>query len=373
MNLTVQTGALVTQILFEDDPDGKKRATGVEYLEGHHLYRADPHADIRPDAGMRRTVLASREVIVSGGAFNTPQILMLSGIGPKADLEKQGVEVKIDLPGVGKNLQDRYEVGVISEMVDDFSVLEGATFKPPDPSGEPDPKFVEWWLENKGVYTTNGAILSLIKRSEKTRPDPDLFLFGLVGFFKGYYPGYARDAARDKNFFTWAVLKGHTRNQGGQVTLRSRDPRDTPSINFHYFDEGSQGWEEDLDAVVDGIETVRRIMQRTEGLVKREILPGEAVKTQEQMRQFVKDNAWGHHASCTCKMGPKHDPLAVVDGDFRVHGTKNLRVVDASVFPRIPGFFIVTSVYMISEKASDVILADARSGPMGGTAPRKSA
>ncbi len=356
-NLTIRMGALVNRVLMETDLDGAKRAVGVEYLEGQHLYRADPQANPNAQAGAIRTVRCRREVILSGGAFNTPQMLMMSGIGPKAGLDKHGINVHLDLPGVGQNLQDRYEVGVVSEMKDDFSILQDGTFEPPAPNTEPDPMMREW-IQGKGVYTTNGAVLSLIKRSDQTRPDPDLFIFGLVGYFKGYYPGYAKDAAREKNFFTWAVLKAHTQNRGGTVTLRSSDPRDTPEINFRYFEEGTTGWEEDLDSVVDGIQTARRIMNRADDIVEKELIPGQDFDTKEKLRQFVKDNAWGHHASCTCKIGPAEDPMAVVDGNFRVHGTKNLRVVDASVFPRIPGFFIVTSVYMISEKATDVILAD---------------
>jgi choline dehydrogenase len=114
--------------------------------------------------------------------------------------------------------------------------------------------------------------------------------------------------------------------------------------------------------VVEGVEFVRRMMSRASEVVERELVPGESVNTREEIREFVRNEAWGHHASCTCKMGPKEDEMAVVDSKFRVHGTTNLRVVDASVFPRIPGFFIVTAVYMVSEKASDVILADVRAG-----------
>jgi choline dehydrogenase len=114
--------------------------------------------------------------------------------------------------------------------------------------------------------------------------------------------------------------------------------------------------------VVEGVEFVRRMMRRASEVVEKELVPGENVSTREQIREFVRNEAWGHHASCTCKMGPNDDEMVVVDSNFRVHGTTNLRVVDASVFPRIPGFFIVTSVYMISEKASDVILADATAG-----------
>jgi choline dehydrogenase len=90
-----------------------------------------------------------------------------------------------------------------------------------------------------------------------------------------------------------------------------------------------------------------------------ELVPGDAVGTHEELREFVRTHAWGHHASCTCKIGRDDDPTAVLDGRFRVRGTRNLRVVDASVFPRIPGYFIVTPTYMISEKASDAVLADA--------------
>jgi choline dehydrogenase len=114
--------------------------------------------------------------------------------------------------------------------------------------------------------------------------------------------------------------------------------------------------------VVEGVEFVRQMMSRASEVVERELVPGESVNTREEIREFVRNEAWGHHASCTCKMGPKEDEMAVVDSKFRVHGTTNLRVVDASVFPRIPGFFIVTAVYMVSEKASDVILADVRAG-----------
>ena len=154
-------------------------------------------------------------------------------------------------------------------------------------------------------------------------------------------------------------MKGHTNNASGSVTLRSNDPRDTPEINFHYFTESVNAGE-DLESLVSGVETVRNIIRRCGDLVVEEVVPGPKVRSQEEIGNFVKDQAWGHHASCTCKMGPATDDMAVVDSRFRVHGTQNLRVVDASVFPKIPGFFIVSSVYMISEKASDVIAEDAK-------------
>jgi choline dehydrogenase len=352
--LIIQTGALATRVLFGEG----NRAIGVEYRSGHNLYRAGCGAG-QNGAGEVRQAYAAREVILAGGAFNSPQLLMLSGIGPKAHLDKFGIPVRVDLPGVGQNLQDRYEVGVVNRVKKDFSLLKDATFMAPAEGAQPDPVFAQW-LKGAGVYTTNGAVISVITKSAPSRPEPDLFIFGLAGLFRGYFPGYSKLFREHKNYFTWAILKAHTNNTAGSVTLRSNDPLDVPQIDFHYFDEGNDASGDDLESVVNGIEFARVMTRKACALIEDEELPGSDLKTRDQLRQFVKDNAWGHHASCTNKMGPKGDRMAVVDSSFRVHGTQGLRVVDASVFPRIPGFFIVTPVYMISEKASDVILADAK-------------
>jgi choline dehydrogenase len=196
-------------------------------------------------------------------------------------------------------------------------------------------------------------------RSSRRAPDPDLFVFGLPGFFKGYYPGYSVDLLNKRNRFTWAVLKGHTENRGGRVNLRSADPREPPDITFHYFEEGTDTAGADLEAMVEGVLFARDIMSRAGRRVKAEIVPGPAVRTRDEIKTFIRNEAWGHHASCSNRMGPRSDAFAVVDSRFRVHGVRGLRVVDASVFPRIPGFFIVTAIYMISEKATDVLSHDA--------------
>ena len=188
---------------------------------------------------------------------------------------------------------------------------------------------------------------------------PDLFIFALIGKFKGYFPGYSKLIAENHNILTWCILKAHTENRGGTVTLKSKDPLDPPQINFHYFKEGTDKAGDDLASVVEGIKFVRSLTADDQDLIVEEELPGPAKQTAEELGQFVQDNAWGHHASCTCPIGPASDPMAVLDSNFRVYGTGNLRVVDASVFPRIPGFFIVTCVYMIGEKAADAILASA--------------
>ncbi|MGE5302070.1 MAG: GMC family oxidoreductase [Alphaproteobacteria bacterium] len=347
--LTVELNALATRVLFDDE----NRALGVEYLKGERLYRA--HGNPNAATGERRQVLATRETILCGGAFNSPQLLMLSGIGPREELERHGIKVRVDLSGVGRNLQDRYEVSVVNRMRADWKALDGARFD------RSDPQYAEWATERSGVYTTNGGALVVIKKSQPERTVPDLFCLGLLANFQGYFPGYSRLIASGHNYLSWVVLKGHTANSAGSVTLNSADPRDRPKINFRYFEEGGDAKGEDLDAVVEGVKFVRAMTSelKKRELIAEEELPGERVQSDDQIREFVRNNAWGHHASCTCPIGPRQQG-GVLGNDFRVHGTKSLRVVDASVFPKIPGFFIVSSVYMIAEKAADVILADAR-------------
>jgi len=345
--LRLELDALVTRVIFVE----RNRATGVEYLKGERLYRA--HGQPATGAGVPCSAQATREVILCGGAFNTPQLLMLSGIGPRAVLEPLGIPLRVELPGVGKNLQDRYEVGVVNRMsFDRWEVLNGATFS------HGDPQYRQWADKREGVYTSNGAVLAAILKSVPERPLPDLFCFALLGLFGGYFPGYSAAEVTKLNYLTWAILKAHTQNRAGELVLRSADPLDTPLINFHYFDEGSDTAGEDLQSVVAGIRFVRKLTAklRAQGLIAAEEQPGEALQTDDELKEFVRSVAWGHHASCTCPIGPR-EAGGVLASDFRVHGTEGLRVVDASAFPRIPGFFIASAVYMIGEKAADVILA----------------
>jgi choline dehydrogenase len=345
--LHIELNALATRVVLDDG----NRATGVEYLKGARLYRAHPDPSNAPGVAMR--AMASREVILSGGAFNTPQLLMLSGIGPRQALASFGLPVRIELPGVGRNLQDRYEVGVINRMnFARWEVLNGATFS----SG--DAQYREWAAGRGGVYATNGAVLAAILKSRPERPLPDLFCFALLGLFGGYFPGYSSLEVTKPNYLTWAILKAHTQNRAGEVRLRSPDPRDPPLIDFHYFEEGSDSAGEDLDSVVAGIRFARSLTKglKERGLIAAEEQPGEALQSDDELRDFVRTHAWGHHASCSCAIGPR-EAGGVLDGNFRVHGAQALRVVDASVFPRIPGFFIASAIYMTAEKAADAILA----------------
>ena len=344
--LKIEMDALACRILF----DRNRRAIGVEYLKGRNLYRA--HDSVPSDPGEKRQARASREVILCGGAFNTPQLLLLSGIGPKAELARHGIEACVDLPGVGTNLQDRYEVSVVNRMRDDWESMAGAEF------ARGDRQFFQWEKFRKGIYAGNGGLFAVIKNSRDQKSAPDLFCMSLLARFEGYFPGYSKLISDSHDFFSWVVLKAHTRNSAGTVRLKSADPRDPPEINFRYFDEGSAGGDEDLRAVVNGVKFVRAISAelKREKLIAKEELPGDHVQSDDDLSQFVRDNAWGHHASCSCPIGARESG-GVLSSDFRVHGTEGLRVVDASVFPRIPGYFIVSAVYMVGEKAAEVILA----------------
>ena len=362
--LTIQTGGFVTQLVYADTDAGERpRVVGVEYVSDDHVYKADPLAT-EPPTTQRQIALAEHDVIVSAGAFNTPQILKLSGIGPANELTEQGIEVKVDLPGVGENLQDRYEVGLVSEARSEFSTLSDCTFSG-DPAEDP---CLQQWLDGKGPYRSNGGVATIIKRSSRELTDPDLFIFGVPGRFGGYEPGYSELATEDKREFTWLILKGHTRNKAGHVRLRSADPFDRPIINFRYFDDGDTDQAQDrhdLQAMINGVAFVRQIERKTRRLMGAPLfgrfdgqLPGPDVSSPDDVAQWVADEAWGHHASCSAKIGGDDDPMAVLDARFRVRGVDGLRVVDASVFPEIPGFFIVLPIFMVSEKATDVILAD---------------
>ena len=327
------------------------RAVGVHCWRGKRLYRAFA----KPGSAVeeKSTVYARQEVIVSAGTFNTPQLLMLSGIGPRAELARHGIAPRQVLEGVGANLQDRYEVGITYELRADWRMLDGASFC------RDDPQFAAWSRTGGGVYATNGAVLSVIRRSSSRHRTPDLFCFALLGTFGGYRPGWSRSVAQ-QNRLTWAVLKGHTNNRAGSVRLASADPLAPPDIRFRYFEEGSEGWQDDLDGVVSGVRFVRSVMRR---LVRKHLVLGEAgtavhAMSDRQLADFVRDNAWGHHACGTCAIGRREEG-GVVDARFRVHGVDGLRIVDASIFPRIPGLFIASAVYVIGEKAAGSILDDA--------------
>jgi choline dehydrogenase len=350
------TGALATKILLRDE-----RAVGVEFMQGLNLYEADKLYNPAFVPTVRR-IYAKREVILSAGVYNTPQLLKLSGIGPAHELRSQGIDVVNHLPGVGENLQDRYEV-TVNVTCDEIELYTRCLpFQPNDPclaayftgqwQGAQSPFF--------GPYANNALYTSRIAKSARAHKLPDLFLIGQATQFHGFLPGFSQMTLG--RTWTWLILKAHTNNTAGTVKLRSTDPRKMPEINFHYFEEGNDASGDDLRAVVEGIKLARGFNNNPQAQqhIATELFPGSQRQTDEELAQWARDEAWGHHASCTAKIGAHHDRMAVLDSRFRVRGMKGLRVVDACAFPRLPGFFPVASILMIGEKAADVILDEAK-------------
>ncbi|KAI1310391.1 GMC oxidoreductase [Xylaria venustula] len=365
--LDVALHTLVTKVTFEQKNSScaKPKANGVEYLYGESLYRADPRSSLTVDSGTPGSVKATKEVIVAGGAFNSPQILKLSGVGPKEELQKWNIPVVVDLPGVGKNLQDRLEVSVNANYPTNFTRILDCTYL----STEDDPCWSQYVSANntgaaKGTYASNQVFAGAFWTSSYSEDgEQDLWIGGFPALFNGFYPGYSTVAATadNKTWWSWLVLKAHTRNTAGTVELRSANPRDTPVITFHTLYEGLSKEEADKDAyaLVEGIRMAQNFYKEVPDIdgLPNVFWPPAEYETDDDLRDWVTEEAWGHHASCSNKIGADNDPNAVLDGNFKVRGTRGLRVVDASVFPKIPGTFVVVPIMMISEKASAAILS----------------
>ncbi|WZH42281.1 Choline dehydrogenase [Fusarium acuminatum] len=351
--LDVRTNSYVTKVIFDESEP--PRAVGVEFLDGKHLYKASPLATNA--AGKAGNATASREVIVAGGVYNTPQILKLSGIGPAAELKKFDIPVISDLPGVGTNLQDHYEISVQGNTPENFTSFDGCTF---GLFTDEDPCVDRWRAPvdgDHGIYSSSGLAASMFYKSSTAENDNfDIFAFGGPVNFRGYFPQYAVNATINHDAFSWAILKAHPRNTAGKVVLRSADPLDMPEITFNYFDTGNGDSSADLEALYEAVELARNALA-SQAVNVTEILPGPNVVSKKDIQTYIKDNTWGHHASSTCPIGADDDPMAVLDSSFRVRGVAGLRVVDASVYPRIPGTFTAVSTYMAAEKAADVILS----------------
>lgn len=273
--LDLKLNTYVTKVTFDSSTPPK--ATGVEYLEGKYVYRAAKLAG-SAGSGTPGSVTASREVIISGGAYNSPQILMLSGIGPADELQSHGIDVVVDSPGVGSNLQDHYEVAVQGKTQKDFSILNGCTF---GFYGQDDPCLTQWeqTIRTGVTYDSSGFAGAVLFKSS-TSPDGnyDEFAFGGPVNFRGYFPNYSVNATDEHNWWTWALLKAHPRNRAGTLKLRSADPLDTPEIVFNYFDTGSDGWEEDLETIYESINFAREAFAKQSVNIT-EVLPGTNVTT----------------------------------------------------------------------------------------------
>lgn len=297
-NFTLQTGASTTRILFEG-----KRAVGVEYRQN----------------GSTQQARASAEVIVSAGALNSPKLLLLSGIGPAKHLRSHDIPVVVDLPGVGQNFHDHLLVNV------SYAAKK-----------EQSPQIL---LGESSLFTST--------RDGMGAASPDLqFLFG--GFL---FPELGHQGPG----FTLASVLGQPQSIGS-VSLRSNNPLDPPVIRANYLASDT-----DLQVLVKGITLGRELIHTHAfaGLRDQELTPGPEVTTEQGLREYIRNTCFTvWHPSCTCKMG--RDTMAVVDPQLRVYGVEGLRVVDSSIMPRMVSGNIQATVYMIGEKAADMILCTGR-------------
>ena len=320
-NLEVICGALATKILFSG-----KRAVGVEFLKGDRLRR-----------------VTAGEVICCGGAFNSPQLLQLSGIGDPEILKSAGVEAIHDLPGVGQNLQDHLEVYVQFACKKPVSVWPALKWYNKPWVG------LQWMFFHKGPAATNHFEGGGFVRSNETVAYPNLQFHFLPVAIR--YDGSSPTGGHG-----YQVHVGPMNSDArGSVQITSSDPKKKPAIRFNYLstDQDRKEW-------VEAIRCARKILNQSamNEFNGGEISPGPGVETDEQIRDWVsRDSETALHPSCTCRMGT--DTLSVIDPlTMRVHGLDGLRIVDASVMPYITNGNLYAPVMMIAEKSADIILGN---------------
>ena len=320
-NVAVETHALVTKILFEG-----RRAVGVAYERG----------------GRAQTVRALREVILCGGAINSPQILKLSGVGPARELKALGIEVVHDLPGVGENLQDHLEYYFQLASKQPITL-----YRHTGPIGR-GLVGLQWLLRGTGLGASNqfeaGAFIRSGARVE--HPDIQYHFLPLAVTYDG-----AKLASEHGFQAHVGTLRSKSR---GYVRLRSADPREAPKIVFNYMSHP-----DDWTEMRASVRLTREIFRQAAfaPYVAREIQPGEAAQSDSEIDDFLRQHLESAYHPCgACKMGSPDDPLAVVDPETRVIGLDGLRVVDSSVMPSIPSGNLNAPTIMVAEKAADIIL-----------------
>ena len=315
-NLTVLTHAQATEIIVE-----KNRAVGIEYLLGNCI----------------ETALAEREVILTGGAVNSPQLLLLSGIGPADEIRRVGIHVVHDLPGVGKNLQDHLMVSVGYLCVKPVSMANAESLG----------NFLRYLVFKRGPLVSNVAEAGIFWRTRAGLREPDLQLL----FGPAYYVNHGL-TPRKEHCFGFGPT-GVTPESRGSISLKSANPLDPPAIRANYVSTPA-----DMRVIVEGVKLSRQLAHAKafEPYRGAELHPGSAVQSDQEIADFVRAEAQTiYHPMGTCKMGS--DSTAVVDGSLRVHGIDGLRVADASVMPRIPCGNTNAPTIMIAEKAADLIRA----------------
>lgn len=324
-NLTLIKGVVVRKVLLEQESKTWK-ATGVEFER----------------SGKVQTASASKEVISSAGSIGSVQLLQLSGIGPKAVLEKAGVELKHELSGVGENLQDHLEVYFQYHCNEPITLNSKLGLVSKGMIG------AEWILTRKGLGATNHFESCAFIRSRKGLKWPNIQYHFLPAAMR-----YDGQAAFDGHGFQVHVGPNKPESRG-TVAITSADPHAKPEIIFNYIstEQDRQDWR-------DCIRLTREILSQPamDKFRGEEIQPGADVTTDEAIDEWVKQNVESaYHPSCGCKMGANDDPMAVLDEECRVRGVANLRVVDSSVFPTIPNGNLNAPTIMVAERASDFIL-----------------
>ncbi len=321
-NLTIETGALSTRVLLEQG-----RAVGVEYLQG----------------GTLKTARAAREVVLSGGACNSPQLLMLSGIGPDAVLREVGVEPVHVLPGVGRNLSEHASYFIHYRTKGPISLLKDLRWD------RLAVNMARWWLLGSGPFAHQAttAHAQVRTRPELERPDIQIFFNPARLDARPWFPLIKPVQEHQIN----AIMILLHPDSRGWMTLRSSDPKDPPRIFLNLLSERS-----DVDALVRGLRVARQVFETEPlaGLIDAEVAPGPAVQTDAEIEAYLRTALMvSHHPVGTCKMG--HDDMAVVDPQLRVRGIEALRVADASIMPTVPGGNTNAPSIMVGEKAADLI------------------
>jgi choline dehydrogenase len=321
-NLTVRTRALTTRVLFEGT-----RAVGVRYRHGR---------------GAEREV-RGREIILCGGAINTPQLLQLSGVGNASELAELGIDTVADLPGVGENLQDHLEVYV------QYACKRPVSMQPALAKWKRPLIGAQWLFLRSGPAATNHFEGGGFVRGNADVDYPNLMFHFLPVAIR--YDGTAPSGGHGYQVHIGPMYS----DVRGSVKIRSTDPGEHPALRLNYLST-----EQDRREWVQAVGVARDILNRPamEDFNGGEISPGPEVRTDEEILDWVaRDGETALHPSCTAKMGT--DPMAVVDpADLRVHGLDGLRVVDASVMPYITNGNIYAPVMMVAEKAADLILGN---------------
>jgi len=258
------------------------------------------------------------------------------------------------LIGVGTNLQDNYEISVIADAVHNFT--NNGPVCTPGVAGDP---CLALWQQGTGPYTFGQLDSIQYKTRNAVYGERDLFIWATTYPFRGFWPAETVNVipTDPPSVFSFNIAKINSRSRLGTVLLASANPRDTPDINFRFFED--EDAEEDLTAIAESIEFRRGIFAslRNDSNIRpfTENMPCNR-NSGCDTKQFIREQAWSHHCSSSCAIGTDDDPMAVLDSKFRVRGVDGLRVVDASVFPRNPGGYPVLPTFIVSEKAFDAIV-----------------